>query len=506
MGFYNNNMNNYLNEYINNSRYSTSFDKIYRGNIFDSNGRKNIEVFYYPVICENNIVGIEISTGSIFPLFKPDLDLGYKGSTARFFEEVEYYLPLPYNFDFPKNGKALKNISVDPNYSFMIVSNTEVNKYLSNISKTTKKFICFLAEKNCSVFDLKNLKKEIVDQYVVSSSVDGFLKRVLQDALVYPSETSILEKENEELKKQLDDFNVGYDLSERNDLTNVVGREREINKLIKSCFILNESVILIGEAGVGKTSIVEGLVSAMNKIDNFYVNDKILYVINAASLVSGTKYRGEFEERLEKIFKLCANNRGRIVLFIDEIHMLFGLGNGDDSKNVCLNILKPYVEKGDVIIIGATTPKEYSETIARDKAFISRCNIVKVGNLTNENNIEIICQFIKETSKLYNVDFELDENKICILSEELLNICKHQNVLDRILPIRLAKRIIKDAVATSLLQSRNVVTIDDIINSIKESTEIIIHDEREMEYNMRKKLNISTQNSKILVLGGRSCN
>ncbi len=174
---------------------------------------------------------------------------------------------------------------------------------------------------------------------------------------------------------------IGYDLTneaKKGNIDPVIGREDEINRLIE---ILSRrcknNPVLVGYAGVGKTAIVEGL--ALKIINNevpLSLQNKKIYSIDMASTVAGTKYRGEFEERVRKILKEVENNKD-IILFIDEIHTIVGAGGAEGAIDAS-NILKPALSRGKVRIIGATTLDEYKKTIEMDSALERRFQKINI--------------------------------------------------------------------------------------------------------------------------------
>ena len=178
----------------------------------------------------------------------------------------------------------------------------------------------------------------------------------------------------------------GVDLTKKakdNLLDPLIGREKEITELIEIlCRRNKNNPLLIGEAGVGKTAIVEELA---RRIVNNDVPDKLrnmkIFSLSMASLVSGTKYRGEFEERVTKIIKELESNK-ELIVFIDEIHTLVGAGGAEGAIDAS-NILKPALARGIIKVIGATTINEYKDSISKDKALNRRFQTI----LVKENNI-----------------------------------------------------------------------------------------------------------------------
>ncbi len=133
----------------------------------------------------------------------------------------------------------------------------------------------------------------------------------------------------------------------------------------------------MGLPGTGKTSLIEGLAqSIVNSTCTDFLINKTLYEVDLASLIAGTKYRGQFEERLKNIIDEACSNKN-IILFIDEIHNLVGAGSAEGSMDAA-NIFKPVLARGDIKCIGATTPKEYNKHIVKDAAIERRFQEVKV--------------------------------------------------------------------------------------------------------------------------------
>jgi ATP-dependent Clp protease ATP-binding subunit ClpC len=171
----------------------------------------------------------------------------------------------------------------------------------------------------------------------------------------------------------------------------VFGREEEIAKLED---ILNRrkknSVILLGEAGVGKTSIVEGLVQRIVSGEApLFLQNKIIFNLDLNTVVAGTKYRGEFEDRLTKIIQEAKDPN--VILFVDEIHTIAGAGDAEGSLDAA-NILKPALSSGDVTVIGATTHAEYRKKLFQDKALHRRFEQIFVEEPTKEETLRILQQ------------------------------------------------------------------------------------------------------------------
>ncbi|MCY1596423.1 ATP-dependent chaperone ClpB [Staphylococcus pettenkoferi] len=182
----------------------------------------------------------------------------------------------------------------------------------------------------------------------------------------------------------------------------VIGRDEEIRNAIR---ILSRKTknnpVLIGEPGVGKTAIVEGLAQRIVKKDvPESLLDKTIFELDLSALVAGEKYRGEFEERLKAVLKEVKESDGRIILFIDEIHMLVGAGKTEGSMDAG-NMLKPMLARGELHCIGATTLNEYRENIEKDSALERRFQKVQVSEPDVEDTISIL-RGLKERYEVYH--------------------------------------------------------------------------------------------------------
>ena len=196
------------------------------------------------------------------------------------------------------------------------------------------------------------------------------------------------------------------DLTERakqGKLDPIIGREEEIRRVMQVLVRRKKNnPVLIGEAGVGKTAVAEGLAQRVVALDvPESLKGKQIVSLDLGALVAGTKFRGEFEERLKAVVKEIESSNGKIILFIDELHTLVGAGKGDESPMDASNLLKPALARGELRVIGATTPKEYQKYIEKDSALERRFQPVNIDEPTVDDTIAIL-RGIKEKYEIHH--------------------------------------------------------------------------------------------------------
>lgn len=279
-------------------------------------------------------------------------------------------------------------------------------------------------------------------------------------------------------------------VASQNKIDPVIGREKEIERAIQ---ILSRRTknnpVFIGDPGVGKTSVAEGLaanIASGNVPDNLI--GKVLYTLDMGSMLAGAKYRGEFEERIKQVVDEVVKN-GNIILFIDELHTIIGAGSTGESTIDASNILKPVLSRGDIQIIGATTIDEYRKHIEKDSALERRFQPVLITEPTKEETIKILEGLREKYESHHNVKIT-DE---AIVAAVDLSI---RYITDRFLPDKAIDLIDESA---SRVRLREINSQKSILNSEKYILSKEINDELNRDIGKNLDLDISTKSSQGIV-------
>ncbi len=299
--------------------------------------------------------------------------------------------------------------------------------------------------------------------------------------------TSLIKKSRKNKKKKLMVLDIGTDMIDKaknGELDPVIGREKEVKRLMEIlCRRTKNNPILIGDAGVGKTAIVEELSRLISEeeVPNNLIGKRIV-LLDMASLVAGTKYRGEFEERMKKVLKEVEDNSD-IILFIDEIHTLVGAGGAEGAIDAS-NIIKPALARGKIRCIGATTTNEYKKFIEKDAALERRFQKIYVNEPSVDETKNILLKIKPIYEKYHNV----------IISDEMINsIIKlsEKYIFDRNRPDKEIDILDEVSSRVSMKDTGNASRMRNIKKEIrklnKEKNSYIIDNNIDKAYSLRKK-------------------
>jgi ATP-dependent Clp protease ATP-binding subunit ClpB len=279
----------------------------------------------------------------------------------------------------------------------------------------------------------------------------GITESKLKEAITTMRKGTKVNDQNAEMKyNALEKYAVNLNQQASNGkLDPVIGRDEEIRRVLHIlCRRTKNNPILVGEPGVGKTAIAEGLAfRIINKDVPEDLKSKTVFALDMGALMAGAKYRGEFEERLKAVVNEVKESDGNIILFIDEIHTLIGAGGGDGAMDAA-NILKPALARGELRAIGATTSDEYQKYFEKDKALVRRFQLVKIDEPSIEDAVSIL-RGLKERYETHH--------KVKIKDEAIVSAVQLSNryITERFLPDK-AIDLIDEAAAKLRLEIDSV--------------------------------------------------
>ena len=408
-----------------------------------------------------------------------------------------------YNFDLPMQEvliaayKEASNFSDEP----IISGNELVIGLRSKPSIHIRKiFNDFGVDLELTITKYRNKYSEKKKVKKINYTInEGLKNREESDLTLLYSEDNIekVEAPISELFPNL--YSYGTDLTElveMGEIDRIIGRYREIERLIQ---ILGKrkkhNTILIGEPGVGKTAVVEGLAQRIihHSVPST-LDGKRIFALDITQLIAGTKYRGQFEERIKLILEELKEHKDKVILFIDEIHMIMGAGSSEGTMDIS-NILKPALARGDIICIGATTMDEYNKHIRKDRALERRFQTVDIQEPNIEDATEMLLGVVDQYEDFHDVKYSKEIIKEAVSLSD-------RYIPEQFLPDKALDLI--DEVGSSLYMPKDLKiqkTIDQITHDIshyeyvkkealeKESKDLsIAANARDKINNLRKKL------------------
>jgi len=450
---------------------------------------------YYRIINVDNtfFFAEEIATGAIFPIYCFKTDKREKSTFL-----THSYLKFGYN------------------YVFAVIKGTEgiLGKY--EIDHERQREVVKVATKN----EIDAYLERFHNDYFFNLYTKGTFESYEQKN-IYECDLALIKEKVKEakLKTHITDFyipafdishisNLISDLSYDDDLEIITGRENELDTIIKNTFLIGKSTFIIGTSGSGKTSLVKKLAAAIKERKNPILKDKMLIKLDTLALTSDTDLAGTFEAKLKSVIDFCRSSHGKVVLFIDEIHVLYGLGRTRNSSSDAINFLKPYLENGEIVIIGATTPLEFQNYLALDEAFCGRFKRLVLNAPDDILNIEILTKYIENLKEKYNLEFPYANAQTTEIIKFIIETTdpKHQNIVGSppILNPRLAKDVLSVAFSEAKYNNRQEVTTMDICTAIKKCEQLSVTTREEKAQTLARILKDNTPNNSSKVVDFQS--
>lgn len=368
-------------------------------------------------------------------------------------------------------------------YKEMQLSYTSKDPDYANIKSTWEN----LFESNMS---MKDIPEEVIKE--TTTKVQSEKKKKKMPSVEKKKELDVIA-----LKKN----HIAYEiLNEREFITDpAIGRDKEIRDVGATLLTSSLSPIILGESGVGKTAIIEGLAYRIkNGLISNELKDKYILKISPSAIVSGCIYRGQFEERMQELISYLQSHKN-VILYVDEVHTAYGTGSSKDDNNDMVNILKPYLENGSVRMICATTKREYEEYMMKDAAFTRRFKPV----IAEEPSVEVLREIVKKTvqkneeqSGLQFGNKEYLDTIINILI--LVTDSKHRTYKEKRYNPGLIISIIEEAFGYARYDDATEVSMDYLVNSLNKCENLYKTGREEAAYKLFNLSKVQMRESKII--------
>ena len=353
------------------------------------------------------------------------------------------------------------------NYGIQIEHDCEIISINDEKNFDYDYFVNDIMQRDYISLELKDIENNQV--FTVSCNVESIFGKT--------KDVTVEEKDYIEYDSQLDSISTTFLEKYGKELTNTsylkdpsIGRDKEIRQIEQILLYpeKDKSIVIVGDAGVGKTALVRGLSYRIQNGDvpNSLKNIRI-FSINVSSLVAGTKYVGTLEEKMKNLLDEASKSKN-IILFIDEIHQAIGGGKSEGNNNTVSEILKPYIDYGDVRIISATTLDEYNEYIQNDTAFKTRLKKVSISEPTEDVLFEILYDLINKYNKISYSKLDVSEDEKTFIINWLIESTqkKYRKYNDKASNPRLILDIIKEAYAIAAINDNESVTFDDLCEAL----------------------------------------
>lgn len=430
-------------------------------NKFQVKGKEDEVIFRIINVKNKYYFAEEISTGCIFPIYNC-ASTSNEAIGHNIEHEFSYSNGISYGVFFPLIGSKddFKFILDEQDEDFDSISfpnKFEVKKYLRDKLKDNdfQERIRNYEKKNVYFCDIDVIKSTIKD---------------LQDSIMMQIDTS--EPKYEEYTPNIDFSSIssyGYDLSKKENLCDAIDVDEEIETIIKTVCIREKSIVLVGDEGVGKKSIVEKLALLAQGKNNKWLKDKSIFKLD----VDAIKKNSDFESKLKK---LISSNKGRVIIFIDEIDKLNSLARRTNDINV-MNILKPYMKKGIITIIGTTNEDKWNACYSENKSFYKLFNKLSISMPKSDTIVKILSLYINQLELIYNIKIDLNEDAKAILVKYILDVAIENKTESLNNHFEIAKDIIENTFVDAIYNERKEIKCFDFSFSII-SCDDLTHDFR----------------------------